>query len=228
MIKAQRLGGKNYDLVILDMNLPELDGVETAKRIRKEELDSHIPLVLASYEQSEIRETALESGIDGFIEKPLFRSTLRDCLLEQLAGRPHLEQAPAEYDFSGKSFLLVEDNALNREIALELLASFGAELEVAVNGEEAVRCFKKSTPGHYALILMDIQMPLMNGYEATRAIRALSRSDAKTVPIIAMTADAFVEDIRNAEAAGMNGHIAKPIDFEMLAEEIYRYLQGAD
>lgn len=225
MVRAGQLEGHGYDLVILDLDMPQQDGLETARQIREEFPDSRLLLILSVYEQSEIREAAIKAGVNGFIEKPLFRSTLRDCLLEQLADGTRSVQTPVAYDFSGKTFLLVEDNELNREIALELLGSLGAELETAVNGEEAVRRFRESEIGHYALVLMDIQMPLMNGYEATRAIRALARSDAGTVPIIAMTADAFVEDIRNAEAAGMNGHIAKPLDFEMLGRQICQLLK---
>ena len=121
----------------------------------------------------------------------------------------------------------MEDNEINREIALEMLGNLGASLEIAVNGNDGVQHFAQSTPGYYALILMDVQMPVMNGYEATRAIRALDRDDAKTVPIIAMTADAFVEDIRLAEDAGMNGHIAKPLNFETIARKISEYLKTA-
>ena len=121
----------------------------------------------------------------------------------------------------------MEDNEINREIALELIGGLGAALETASDGRQAVCKFEESPPFTYDLILMDIQMPVMNGYDAARAIRALPREDAKSVPIIAMTADAFVEDIQNAEAAGMNGHMAKPLDFDTLASEISRYLAGA-
>lgn len=140
--------------------------------------------------------------------------------LEKKPGQPNTEPL----DFAGRQVLLVEDNELNREIALELLGGFGMELEAAVNGREALKRFEESRPGYYSLILMDIQMPVMNGYEAARAIRSLSREDAKTVPILAMTADAFVEDIENTKAAGMNGHLAKPLDFKQLVREIGQYL----
>ena len=149
-------------------------------------------------------------------------------MLKYLKGEEASSHENVVYDFRDNTFLLVEDNELNREIALELLGSFGARLEVAVNGEEAVRLFQASAPSYYSLILMDIQMPVMNGYEAARAIRALSRPDAGTVPIIAMTADAFVEDIRNTKAAGMNGHMAKPLSFDTLALEIEKYLISAE
>ena len=146
-------------------------------------------------------------------------------MLYCLAGRARPEREAVTYDFSGKTFPLAEDNDLNRQIAVELLDGLGASLETVVNGEEAIRRFRESEPGHYALVLMDIQIPVMNDYDAARAIRALSRSDARTVPIIAMTADAFVEDIRSAEAAGMNGHIAKPLDVQTMALKLNEYLE---
>ena len=124
----------------------------------------------------------------------------------------------------GVTVLLAEDNEINREIAVELLEGFGLKLDTAINGIEAVRLFRESRPGYYALILMDIQMPEMNGYEAARTIRSLSREDGRTIPILAMTADAFVEDIESAKAAGMNGHLSKPVDFELLGREIRKYL----
>lgn len=167
----------------------------------------------------------MRAGICGFVEKPLFRSALKECLLEHLNGKKQSEHQQMSFDFSGKTFLLAEDNELNREIALELLGNMGAGMETAVNGEEAVKRFKESPPNYYSLILMDIQMPVMNGYEAARAIRLMDRPDAKAVPIIAMTADAFVEDIQNAKAAGMNGHMAKPLDYEGLSQEINKYLK---
>ena len=122
------------------------------------------------------------------------------------------------------NILLAEDNEINRESAVELLEGFGLKLDTAINGIEAVRLFRESRPGYYALILMDIQMPEMNGYEAARTIRSLSREDGRTIPILAMTADAFVEDIESAKAAGMNGHLSKPVDFELLGREIRKYL----
>ena len=224
MVNERGRKGQKYDLIILDLNLLGAGGLQNVQRIRDESTNGHPLLILSDYEHPDIMNGSILACVDGFVEKPFFHSTLRDCLLEHLAGRVRQEQETENYDFSKKTFLLVEDNALNREIALELLGSLGANLDTAVNGEEAVRRFQESAPGHYALILMDIQMPLMNGYDATRAIRALPRRDAKTVPVVAMTADAFLEDIQNSEAAGMNGHLAKPFDFDTLARDISRYL----
>ena len=180
-------------------------------------------LVLSSLEPGGDR-SGLAARATGFVEKPFFRSTLRNGILEYVQGETQSEQQAECHDFSGKRFLLAEDNELNREIALELLGALGAGLETAVNGREALERFRQSPPFYYDLILMDIQMPVMNGYEAARAIRALKRRDAESVPIIAMTADAFVKDIQSAREAGMNGHMAKPLDYDSLSREISRYL----
>ena len=164
-------------------------------------------------------------GICGFINKPFYCSTIIDSLDQYLLGEETVQKELEAFDFTGAPVLLVEDNEINREIALELLGSLGLKFDTADNGLEAVRRFEESRPGYYALILMDIQMPVMNGYEAARSIRSLKRPDAKSVPILAMTADAFVEDIENAKAAGMNGHLPKPLDFDLLGREIHKYLR---
>ena len=145
-------------------------------------------------------------------------------MLKYLKGEETSGHKAVTYDFHDKIFLLAEDNELNREIAAELLGNFGARLDTAVNGEEALRLFQASAPGYYSLILMDIQMPVMNGYEAARAIRETDREDAGTIPVIAMTANAFAEDIQAARDAGMTAHIAKPIDVGMLKNTLTRIL----
>lgn len=225
MVLERRRRRQDYTLILAGWDQSQPAGLEAAKAIRTAVPEDRPRMVLFTYDWNEIKDEALAAGIDGFIEKPLFRSTLRECLNEYVRGQVKSEHHKVVCDFSHKMFLLVEDNALNREIATELLGNMGASLEAAVNGREAVSCFQDREPGYYDLILMDIQMPVMDGYEAARAIRSLPRKDAKTVPIIAMTADAFVEDIQNAMDAGMNGHMAKPLDFETLACEISRYLK---
>ena len=225
-IRNRRQDGENYQMMILDWEMVQKDGSDGLEQIRREAGEARPLLILSAYDWSEIK-TGMAADSDGYIEKPFFQSTFKNCLLRYLKGKVLTTHENASYDFQHKTFLLVEDNELNREIALELLGGFGAKLESAANGEEALHLFQASDPGYYALILMDIQMPVMNGYEATRAIRSLNRPDAQTIPIIAMTADAFVEDIRNAEAAGMNGHMAKPLNFDTLALEIDRYLSEA-
>lgn len=217
-------GPADYGLILFDCGMPCETVLQSVGRIRKAAPGNRPKLVLASYDWSDIQEGVLKAGVDGFIEKPLFPSTLTECLQRYVLEEARPQHKAMSRGFTGKRFLLVEDNALNREIALELIGSFGAALETAVNGREAVDKFEESAPFFYDLILMDIQMPVMNGYEAAQAIRALPREDAKTVPIIAMTADAFVEDIQNAKEAGMNGHMSKPLDFDTLADEISRYV----
>lgn len=217
-------GGADFSLILLDCGVPCQNVLHSVRRIRNASSSSRPRLVLAAYDRSDIQDELLDIGVDGFIEKPIFPSTLRECLRTYLTGEARIEQKAESYDFHGKRFLLVEDNELNREIALELISGFGATLESAADGREAVEKFMQSAPFAYDLILMDIQMPVMNGYEAARAIRALPRKDAGAVPILAMTADAFVEDIRSAREAGMNGHIAKPLNFSTLARELSQHL----
>ena len=226
-IRDRHQAGEGYQMIIIDWEILRLDGPGVIEQVRRETSGEQTMLLVSAYDWSEIK-NEVTAGIAGYIEKPFFRSTFRNCMLKYLKGEETSSHETKAYDFHDKTFLLVEDNELNREIALELLGSFGARLEAAANGEEALRLFQASAPGHYSLILMDIQMPVMNGYEAARAIRALNRTDAGTVPIIAMTADAFVEDIRNAEAVGMNGHMAKPLSFDTLALEIEKYLTSSE
>lgn len=226
-IRDQYPSGHGYQMIIMDWNMLRQDDRDMIEQLRREFTGETPLLIISAYDWSEIK-NEMAAGIDGYIEKPFFQSTFRDCMLKYLKGEEISSHETTAYDFHDKTFLLVEDNELNREIALELLGGFGASLEAAANGEEALRLFQASAPGYYSLILMDIQMPVMNGYESARAIRALSRPDAGTVPIIAMTADAFVEDIRNAEAAGMNGHMAKPLSFDTLALKIEKYLTSAE
>ncbi|MCD7991907.1 MAG: response regulator [Clostridia bacterium] len=224
-IRNRNQAGESYQMIVLDWELFWLDAPGAPEQVRREAFGAPL-LIISAYDWSEIK-NSMTAGIDGYIEKPFFQSTFRNCMMKYLKGEETARQEARTYDLHDKTILLVEDNELNREIAMELLGGFGARLEAAVNGEEAVRLFQASIPGYYSLILMDIQMPVMNGYEAARAIRALKRPDAATVPIIAMTADAFAEDIRNAEAAGMNGHMAKPLSFDTLVLEIERYLVSA-
>ena len=215
-----------YHIILLDWKLPGIDGIETARRIRHT-LGSEVPILLISaYDWSEIEEKAKAAGISGFISKPLFKSTLYHSLMQytgqsnDVAPDPHQQ----DIDLSGRRVLLAEDNELNWEIASELLRSLGLELDWAENGQLCVDMFQRSAPGYYDAILMDIRMPVMTGYEATRAIRALTRPDAD-LPIIAMTADAFAEDVQKALQAGMNSHIAKPIDVKEVARLLKKFMK---
>ena len=218
----------DYFAVILDWKMPDMDGIETARQIRKRIGKEITIIVLTSYEFSEIEEEAKAAGVDAFIAKPLFRSRLAATLRQFTSGRKektarnYLDEL-SEADYTGKRILLVEDNELNREIAVEILQMTGAEVETAENGKIAVEKVEASPKGLYDLIFMDIQMPVMNGYEATAAIRSLPGEQGK-LPIVAMTANAFAEDVQLAKNTGMNGHIAKPLDMNKLNDVLENWL----
>ncbi len=216
----------DYHVILLDWKLPDMDGIETARELRAQ-LGDDVPILLMSaYDWSEIEEEARAAGISGFLMKPLFRSTLYYGL-KPYVGAEDTQSAPEETgpEFSNKRILVAEDNELNWEIAHELLRELGLELEWAENGELCKEMFEKSRPGYYDAILMDIRMPVMNGYEATGAIRAMDRPDA-SLPIIAMTADAYSEDIQRCLEHGMNAHVAKPIDVKDVTRVLKRYLDN--
>ena len=215
----------DYQVILLDWKLPGMDGIETARAIRKK-LGDEVPIMLISaYDWGEIEESARSAGINGFISKPLFKSTLYYGL-RQFAGEssePTELVAENHTDLHGKHILLAEDNELNWEIASDLLSEMGLVLDWAENGQICVNMFEHSPEGFYDAILMDIRMPVMTGYEAATAIRALDRPDAD-LPIIAMTADAFAEDIKKCLDHGMNAHVAKPIDVREVARLLEKYM----
>ena len=230
IILRARECGDDYDVCLIDWQMPDMDGVETARRIRREVGPDTLIIIISSYDWSPIEREAREAGVNAFINKPFFASTLHDTLLSITRHAPAKAEVSVpnrrEYDFSGRRVLLVEDNEFNREVAKEFLEMTGAAVECAGDGREALEKFTSSEPGHYALILMDVQMPVMSGYEATRAIRASDHAEAETIHILAMTANAFSEDIAAAAAAGMNGHLAKPIDVAALYRLIASHLEG--
>lgn len=223
--------GETYDLCLIDWKMPYIDGIETIRRIREAAVSSRpAAVMLTAYDTAEIQETAERAGAYSIMTKPLFESSMTALLLK-LTGENEVkeeEETAAEGDFRGRRFLLAEDNELNREIAVELLSATGAVIEAAENGKEAVEKFSQSLPGYYDLILMDIQMPQMNGYEATEAIRSMKRRDALTIPILAMTANAFSEDVDKSLACGMNGHISKPIELKEVFEKIENALEAQE
>ena len=213
--------GEGYDAVILDWKMPGMDGKQTAALIREKMGDALPIMMISAYDWSAIEEEVLKMGVSGFLQKPLFRSTLIRSLERCLMGEHAIVNSERPvYDFSGKTFLVVEDNELNLEIAQEFLLSAGAAVEYARNGELGLEKFASSPEFYYDLILMDVQMPVMDGYTATRRLRALDRADAAGTPILAMTADAFTEDVEMAREAGMNGHLAKPLNMEWLYQVI--------
>lgn len=219
--------GRCYDVCFIDWCMPELDGIETARRMRRYVDPDVLIIIISAYDWSGIEEQAKAAGVNAFIAKPFFASNLYNTLLT-VSRKPELGFSAVgnkeTYDFGGKKVLLVEDNELNMEIASELLKFVNLQVEHAENGKVAVDIFRNSKEKEYALIFMDIQMPLMNGYDAARCIRSSEHPAAGTIPIIAMTANAFTDDVQAAFDAGMNGHLAKPIDVEALYKTIARYI----
>lgn len=225
---ARHKTGRDYFAVILDWKMPEMDGIATARRIRECVGEEVTIIILTSFDFSEIEEEARAAGVNAFMAKPLFRSRLTATLRQFTSGkkeknaRNYLEDFAKE-NYAGKRILLVEDNALNREIATEIIGMTGVTIDIAENGKIAVEKVMEAPEKWYDLIFMDIQMPIMNGYEATAAIRALAGSRGK-VPIIAMTANAFAEDVQLAKNTGMNEHIAKPLDLNKLNDVLKQWL----
>lgn len=217
-----------YFAIIMDLKMPGLNGIETTRLLRAA-VGPDIPIIiLSAYDVEEYESDAQKAGANGFITKPLFKSKLIQVLkrfIDKENVRGHITPTKlSDADFSGKRILLVEDNELNLEIAVEIIGSTGVSIDTAVNGLEAVNMVSQSPEGFYQMILMDIQMPVMDGYEATRRIRTLERADVSGIPIIAMTANAFSEDVTNALEAGMNYHLAKPIDIVALMAVLDKYL----
>jgi CheY-like chemotaxis protein/two-component sensor histidine kinase len=227
MVEERHNTPREYQVILLDWKLPDMDGIKAAREIRRR-FGNEVPILLISaYDWSEIEAEAKDAGITGFISKPLFKSTLfyglKPYLEPDQAGGP--QKREAKPDFTGRRVLLAEDNELNWEIAEELLSSQGLTLDWAEDGHVCVDMFQAKDPGYYDAVLMDLRMPIMNGYEATEAIRGLDRPDAKTIPIIAMTADAFAEDIKKCLDCGMNAHVAKPIDVREVSRLLQKYMK---
>ena len=219
----------DFFAIIMDWKMPGMDGIETTRQIRKLVGHDVTIIVLSAYDISDIEMEARAAGVDGFIAKPLFRSrltaTLKNLVNEEneKSARDYLSEI-ASCNYSDKRILLVEDNELNSEIAKEILGMTGVEVDTAENGKEALEKIETAPVDYYNLVFMDIQMPVMNGYEATSAIRALGKPKGNKIPIIAMTANAFAEDVLMAKNVGMNEHIAKPLDMDKLSSVMERWM----
>ncbi len=218
--------GDPYHTFIIDWQMPELSGIETTRRIRKLVGHEAPIIILTAYDWSDIEEEAKIAGVTGFCAKPLFMSDLKSALLaaNNLSEKEDEEESWTSLDFKGKRILLVEDNELNREIAEEILTETGFVVETAPDGTDAVSMMTKAEENYYDAILMDVQMPIMDGYEATRTIRAMPREDVGSLPIIAMTANAMDEDKEAAMKNGMTDHLAKPINMELFMNMLRKYL----
>lgn len=225
MIRERHEKKEDYHFVLIDWKMPHMDGMQTIREIRRC-VGRKIPVFLISaYDWSDIKEEAENSEIEGFISKPLFKSTLYSRLRQYADGSDREKDSKGNQtvDFSGKHILLAEDIDLNWEIANEILSSVGLELDRAANGQECVDKFRASEVGFYDAILMDIRMPVMNGHEATKAIRAMGRAD-HSLPIIAMTADAFSDDAQMCLESGMDAHLAKPLDVKECMRTLQKFL----
>jgi CheY-like chemotaxis protein len=223
--------GEDYFAVILDWKMPDMSGIEVTREIRKTIGEDLLVIIISAYDWSDIEQEARKAGANAFISKPLFKSRLTH-LFNNLVGKggEAVEAQPLQnfedMDLSGYRTLLVEDNDLNAEIATEILEMTGITVDVANDGSAAVDRIRECADNPYDIIFMDIQMPKMNGYDATRAIRNMGYDFCRSVPIIAMTANAFAEDVQAALSAGMNEHIAKPLDLGALSIVLNKWLLG--
>lgn len=223
-VKKSIIEKKLYDIAMIDWQMPELNGIETARIIRElVGLDTMI-IMISAYDWSYIEEEAKEAGVSFFVSKPLFRTAIYDVFFKMKQKEELIKKKKKKTNFSGHIVLLVEDNELNLEIAKTLLEMFGLQVETAENGKKAIEQYISYPIGYFLAILMDIRMPVMDGIEAVRRIRAWEREDAKTIPILAMTANAFEEDKILAYQAGMNGYLIKPLDMEIVLSELERFL----
>jgi CheY-like chemotaxis protein len=213
--------GDDFRAYIIDWLMPDQNGIETVRQIRKFIGDSTPIIILTAYDWADIEQEAKEAGVTAFCSKPLFMSELRDVLAKPFTSSvDDSDQSVTPRDFSGKRVLLVEDNEMNQMIAEMVLKDSGFEVEIASDGVEAIETMKAAPAGHFDIILMDIQMPRMDGYEATRQIRSLEDAEKANIPIVAVTANAFEEDANLALSVGMNGHLAKPYDIPKILETL--------
>ena len=199
--------------------MPEMDGIETTRQIRSIVGNNTPIIILTSFNWDEIAEEAKSAGVDTFVAKPLFAGTVMDEFREAFRRKNELLEKKTT-DLKGNRVLLAEDVAINAEIIMMLLSMREMEADLAENGREAVELFEKHEPGHYDAILMDMRMPEMDGLEATRRIRAMDKADAKSIPIIALTANAFDEDVQRSMQAGLNAHLSKPVSPDSLFETL--------
>ena len=226
--EALRLMAKNgpYHINFVDWKMPDMDGIQLANELKLRAPVDSVVVMISAAEWSIIEDDAKKAGVDKFLSKPLFPSAIADTISEALGfDEQETEEAGTSIEglFAGRHILLAEDVEINREIVLSLLEPAQLEIDCAENGAQAVQMFSQE-PEKYDMIFMDLQMPEMDGYEATRRIRALDNPKAKTVPIVVMTANVFREDVEKCLAAGMNNHVGKPLDFDQTLDIPQTYL----
>ena len=227
-VKALLKAGGHYDIILIDWKMPDMDGIETARRIRGVMGPNVTIIIMTAYDWIAIEHEAKAAGVNLLMSKPMFKSSLISAFSRVLGeqGEKAQQGSTVDYDFAGRRILLAEDNAINTEVAVMLLKKKGFVVDTVENGLRALELYSKSEPGYYDAILMDIRMPLMDGLVAANNIRHLSNDDAKTIPIVAMTANAFDDDIEKSRAAGMNAHLSKPIEPERLFQTLYNLIAG--
>ena len=218
--------GKHYDMILIDWKMPDIDGIETARRIRAIVGQEVTIIIITAYDWASIEHEAMLAGVNLLMSKPVFKSSLISAFSKALGEKEEIseENKSMVFDFTGRRILLVEDNIINTEVAVALLENKGFVVDTAENGLRAIELFSKTEAGYYDAILMDIRMPQMDGLTASNNIRHMSNSDAKAIPIIAMTANAFDDDMDKSKAAGMNAHLAKPIEPERLYQVLYDFI----
>ncbi|MEA5050009.1 MAG: response regulator [Oscillospiraceae bacterium] len=217
---------EDYDLILLDWKMPDMDGIETAREIRKIVGPEVTIIIMTAYDWTDIEKKAKAAGVDMFMKKPVFASSVTKAFENVFLGKKNEAETFGErvFDFGGRRILLAEDNEINAEIARSILQMKGCAVDIVENGAAAIEAFTTTPVGYYDAILMDVRMPIMDGLEAAKAIRAMKKADSQHIPIIAMTANAFQEDVNMSLDSGMNAHLAKPIDPAMLYETLERFL----
>ena len=226
MVQLRQARREPYHLILMDWKMPEMDGVETTRRIRAAAGSDSTIIIMTAYRWDDVLDDATEAGVDSFISKPLFAAAVLDEF-RSAYKKKRLQAGTNEpkTDLAGRRILVAEDIPVNAEIIVMLLQMRGIETDLAENGRIAVEKFSSHPAGYYDAILMDMRMPEMDGLEATKAIRALAREDAKTIPVIALTANAFDEDVQQSMQAGLNAHLSKPVDPDSLFETLENLIQ---
>ena len=225
MVKLRHARREPYDLILVDWKMPGMDGVETTRCIRAAVGNETPIIILTSYSWEDIADEARGAGVDTFVAKPLFAGSVMDEFRAAFR-RKNTRLIRETADLNGRRVLLAEDMPINAEIMMMVLSMREMDVEHAENGQIAVELFAEHEPGYYDAILMDMRMPVMDGLEATRTIRAMNRADAKTIPIIALTANAFDEDVQRSMQAGLNAHLSKPVEPEALFETLENLIRA--
>jgi CheY-like chemotaxis protein len=221
LVKLRQARMDPYNLILIDWKMPDMDGVETTRQIRSIVGHDSAIIILTAYRWDDVLEEAIQAGVDSFLPKPLFAKTVMDEFRDALKRKTRASgKKKPKADLTGRRILLAEDMEINAEIIITVLQMHGMEADLAENGRLALDKFSSHPEGYYDAILMDMRMPVMGGLEATRAIRALPREDAKKIPIIALTANAFDEDVEKSMMAGLNAHLSKPLQPDLLFETL--------